>query len=76
MTKGDSKIAEITGKEGERLGEYFWIGRVTPDDANYIIAVSRKDPLDEVDTDHIDFYMLVPITDGAYSVFEYKRDAV
>ena len=43
---------------------------------NYIIAVSRKDPLDDVDTDHIDFYMLVPISDNAYSVFEYKRDAV
>ena len=76
IAKGDSRIAEITGKVGERLGEYFWIGRVSSDDINYIIAVSRKDPLDEVDTDHIDFYMLVPVSDHSYLIFEYKRDAV
>ena len=60
IVKDNTKLAELIGDTGQRLGEYVWLGRVTKDDSNLILAVSRKQPTDTINIDHIDFYLLSP----------------
>ena len=46
IIRNNTQIASIMGKEGEKLGEHMWIGRISEKERSLVVAVSRKDPRD------------------------------